>query len=626
MTHPIRYIPFFLFFALLFPLLFFLTLAVIQLDVSIPRQPSHNPAWGQENAITSRTLGGPDRTFLKVKGVSGKAAPNIFQKRYVFYRGNMNKASEVRRLIGIMKRAARVGYNGIVLGGGEYLRLENQPATYFSNFKKLKDTAQELGLVLIPYSMKQSDPTTKIADLAEALPVNGTKFIVDDRVAVPKADPPVGLKNPGFESFTWNQPTGWQIANSGAVMGIDRFIRHSGNASIRIQDPDGKKVRLRQVLSVKPFRAYEFSVWLKTQSFSDLDKKGLKLVVEGIDGQKMLYRMAPWGMGAPVAPTQDWKKYVIDFNSLDNTRVRIAFGAFADKDRKRTGKVWFDDAAIREVGLYQIVRRSSLPVVVTSWDGSTTYREGLDYEVKDQKLEIPPSSTIPDGAVLKVSWYQRGDMVPFGVPASACNEQYFSILRSQAERLNNLFSSPPGFFMRYNEWRVANWDPSCGALTGGKYMANVLRRSENLLRSVNPNYEIYVWSDMLDPYHNARPKYWLVKGSLEGTWQGVPLRTVIVNWGLRKDEKASLIFFSNKGYRQIIGGYYKSLNNVEEWLDAIDEVEAKGVQGIVGFMYTTWQQTPSGLGRYDDLERVADLIRQRGRWGTGPAFPNRTKK
>jgi hypothetical protein len=65
--------------------------------------------------------------------------------------------------------------------------------------------------------------------------------------------------------------------------------------------------------------------------------------------------------------------------------------------------------------------------------------------------------------------------------------------------------------------------------------------------------------------------------------------------------------------KQMIGGYYSSLDNVKEWLDAIDEAEAQGAGGIDGFMYTTWDDN------FADIENVAEIIKARGRWHDGAA-------
>jgi hypothetical protein len=57
----------------------------------------------------------------------------------------------------------------------------------------------------------------------------------------------------------------------------------------------------------------------------------------------------------------------------------------------------------------------------------------------------------------------------------------------------------------------------------------VTRRVE-LIHAVNPDAEVYAWSDMLDPNHNAHANYYLVDGDYTGSWEHVPRDLNIVAW------------------------------------------------------------------------------------------------
>ncbi len=520
-----------------------------------------------------------------------------------------------------MKRAAAVHYNGIVLGddGGQYIHLLTQPPEFFQNFARIRAQAKALGLTLVPYSFNPSQVTYADPTLAEAVPVQGTEFVVRQGEAT-LAPLPQLLLNPGFEEADGNQPAGWDVDKAGVVTFVDTDVKHSGKASLRVQDPsDGDKPyghgRHFQKVTVLPFHAYELSVWMKTDHFTRPDT--ISLYVAGNDGQQRdLYSNRDADMGDRVAPTQDWKEYTALFNSLTNTSIEVYAGTWGDTNTH--GKLWFDDMQLHEVGLADTVRRPSLPITVTSWDGAHIYKEATDYVVGDRRLTIPSGSAIAKGARLKVSWYQGATMVQDTPPASAKQARYFAIEEDISRRLDMLFGHPPSFMMTYDEWRVANWDPVGPPVTAGQYVAQTTRKSIALLRRINARYEIYVWSDMYDPHENAQPNYYAVNGSLAGSWLGLTPGTVVMTW--TSDAKA-LLFFSHLGLHQVIGGYYDSVDNVRDWLDKLDAVEAQGAHGIDGFLYTTWD------GDYTDLEAVAALIKARGRWGASPAFarPVRTK-
>ncbi|HLX60623.1 MAG TPA: hypothetical protein VKX17_05015 [Planctomycetota bacterium] len=554
---------------------------------------------------------------------AGEAAPktkNLFQRRYVLVFANLMRDADCEKVLSIARRAAAAGYNGIVLGAraGEYVDLfKHAPKeSYTSAFAELRKQMDLLHLALIPYAINPNEVGYAAPELSEAIPCRDTPFLVHDGIAEAVPDPAQLLANPGFEALHGNSPDAWSHDKPGVITFMDSEVKHGGNASLRIQDPgagDPKNGhgRLWQTVSVRPFRAFEFSIWLKTRDLTDADK--VQFHFQGVDGgQPLVYANREAGFGARVKATQDWTQYTVHFNSASNTKLQLFLGIWS---KRASGTLWFDDADLHEVGLFHTVRRESLPLTVVSADGAQTYDEGHDYAVGDGRLTIPKGSRIADGARLKVSWYQRAEMIgpPF---ANASHPKYFEVERGIAEKLDTLFVHPPAFMMTFDEWRVANWDPAGGNVTAGEYVAKTVRQSTALLKQINPRYELYVWSDMFDPNENALEKYFMANGPLTGAWKGLSNDTVVMTW---TGGAKALRFFSELGLKQMIGGYYSSLDNVKKWLDAVDEVEGGGANGIDGFMYTTWDDN------FTDIEKVAELIKARGRWQDGAAFGEKGK-
>jgi hypothetical protein len=112
-----------------------------------------------------------------------------------------------------------------------------------------------------------------------------------------------------------------------------------------------------------------------------------------------------------------------------------------------------------------------------------------------------------------------------------------------------------------------------------------------------PNAEIYIWSDMFDPNHNAHGNYFLVEGDFTGSWRHVPKDLVMVPWGGQPCEK-SLRFFAEQGFRTLGACFYdaRDLNQVKAWLPI-----AQQTPGMRGLMYTTWRQNYSLLPAFGDL-------------------------
>lgn len=99
---------------------------------------------------------------------------------------------------------------------------------------------------------------------------------------------------------------------------------------------------------------------------------------------------------------------------------------------------------------------------------------------------------------------------------------------------------------------------------------------------------------MFDPNHNAVDNYYLVNGTLKGSWDGLDKSMTILNWnGGKLGESAR--FFAGRGHKQVIAGYYDvdDLSGFTDW-----DTKAKGVPKVVGFMYTTWQQKYGLLDEY----------------------------
>ena len=123
-------------------------------------------------------------------------------------------------------------------------------------------------------------------------------------------------------------------------------------------------------------------------------------------------------------------------------------------------------------------------------------------------------------------------------------------------------------------------------MTAGGLLAWNVRKAAGIIRELRPDAEIWVWNDMFDPMHNAVDHFYAVNGTLKGSWKGLDKDVGIVNWhgGLMGKNSP---FFANLGLRQILSGYYDGDEDgsaIAQWKAA-----TKGIPGVVGAMYTTWE-------------------------------------
>ncbi len=557
---------------------------------------------------------------------------NCFEKRWIYFGGNITAAASTadanfNKLIELIHLAKAEGFNGIALsagGSGSYVAMLDPAATptnFYPNFALIVQAAKENGIELIPVGGGPEVPVSAAPDLIEALPVIDTPFIVQDRRAVP-----VGQSMISDNSFE-NNSSAWGLFEEKIGNVVYDLEPHTGSRSIKFSmaSTSSKSARLfRELKNLQPHTAYRVSFWIKTENYHP--DAAFRIQVTEPSNQAPMYSNASAGLGwgttngnwnasgNVLAATQGWTQYNLDFNTGNNTISYLYVGSWR-VDQMPAGKVWLDDIDIKQIGLAHTIRRTpaSLPVTVKSADGSITYVESVDYVVGKESLSLPPQSTIGEGVLLRVSAYQSAQNMTsmWGTPASACYQKFFDIQKQYYDNIHNLFEGPQKFFLYYDENRVLNWDPACGNITAGKYLADMIKKHQETLLQAYPNLELYVWNDMFDPKMNAIPKYWAVNGDLSNSWEGLKPNTVIVNWSNENTakRKASLEFFHGLGQKQMIAGYYDddaiSTGNVHSWMDALAQAESNGVTGVNGFMYTTWR----GNAGYAKVKEVAKYMR-----------------
>lgn len=494
---------------------------------------------------------------------------------WLYYSTNLQVNQNVDRLQAIWNRAAAAGYTHILLADSKFAKLGDlgdMTRTYFNNIERTRKIAADLKLQIVPalfhvgYSnaMLWHDP-----NLAEGLPVKDAPFLVKNSEARPVNDPPVSLGG---------KPT-WKDDNVALADGVATVRDSRGNA------------RLSWKLTVAPHRCYHVSVKIRTGDFT-----GEPRIAAIASDRSLQYE----SLG--IQRTQDWTEHHVVFNTMEFSTVNVYLGVWGDA----RGELQWKDWKIEEAGLVNVLRRPGAPCVVKG------YTEGKDYEpIIDPKMgriqwkgdynswhEPPAIKTrgIPDGTILRVSWYHPAIIYNGQVSCCPSEPATLELLADEARRMQQAWNAR-GYMMSHDEIRSLNTDESClrRNLDAGVILADNARYCTGLLKGR----DVYVWSDMFDPFHNARRDYYLVRGDLAGSWEGLHRDVIVVNWNFEK-RRESLKFFSDRGHRQVIAGYYDhDPHQIRQWLAA-----AGDIKGIVGVMYTTWQSN------FNDLEVFARLCRE----------------
>jgi hypothetical protein len=524
--------------------------------------------------------------------------------RWVYVSRSLRSESDVADIENIVKTASESGLNGMVLAAG-LDRLDRQSTDYFTRLEQVKQICNQNHIEIIPIVFSAGYGGSILAqnkNLAAGIPVRKALFVVDGSEAHFVPDSPAEIVNPGLEQYEGHRLTGYRLQDQpGVVSFVDRNVFHSGEASLRFEhfgDYEHGHARLMQELEVCPNRCYRVSCWVKTDALEPEDC--FRLMVLGTDGRNL----APWDPRVP--STSDWREVVMGFNSLHYNKVRIYLGAWGGEQ----GRFWIDELDAEEVGLLNVLRRPGTPVKVQSEQAGHAYEEGKDFAViTDPKLnfrfdhdptpiDIPPGSAIKDQQRLRVSYYHGMAINQGQVTVCMSEPEVYEIWARQA-RLMHEHLAPTKILLSMDEIRAGGSCRACKErkLSMAQILGDCVTQQAQIIREVNPETELFIWSDMFDPNHNAHDGYFLVDGDFTGSWNNIPKDLVIVCWYYVK-RRESLAFFSSLNFRTLAGAYYDgdTLENPKGWLEALN-----ATSGACGIMYTTWRNKYELLAPFGQL-------------------------
>jgi hypothetical protein len=172
--------------------------------------------------------------------------------------------------------------------------------------------------------------------------------------------------------------------------------------------------------------------------------------------------------------------------------------------------------------------------------------------------------------------------------------------------------APDGYMMSHDEIRHWGQDPSCTKTgkTLGQILAENVRQCFDIITAEDPGKPVYMWSDMVDPTHNAKKTgrpYYLCKGidPWVGSWEGLdPRVNVILWWGGNPKRDESTRFFVGRGNKVILS---TAINLMPAWME-----ESYRAGNGIGTMFTVWDKN------YSKMEDFAKMLND---WKPGTVTP-----
>jgi len=527
-----------------------------------------------------------------------------YADRFVYVSRSLTSDEQVADIDRITATAAAKGLNGMVLAAG-LERVDTWPADRLARLKRVQAMCSERGIDIIPilWSVGYGSGLGEDANLAVGLPCREVPFVAQDGALRFVPESPDLVRNGGFEEFAGQRFAAYAFHDRpGEVSVVDTAVRHGGAASIRFENFGAFEhghARFMQEIAVRPHRQYRVGCWVRSEDVAPAHS--FRLQVYGPDGC-----IAPREF--TLKPGSDWQEVSLVFNSGELTSVRLYGGLWGGK----AGRIWFDDLTLRPLALVNVLRRPGTPVSVRPVEGQQTFEEGRDFEpIRTARLNFsapscePPAVAIPAGSRIQPGQrllvdYYHGMAINQGQVTVCMSEPALYEFWTRSARALQQTLAPKRWFLSMDEIRGGGTCAACAArnLTMGQILADCIRRQCDIIRAVCPEATIYIWSDMLDPNHNAHDNYYLAKGTFAGSWEGLPKDLVMVPWYFDKREQ-SMAFLAEHGFPTLAGSYYDgdTMDNIMGWLETC--ARTRGCRGI---LYTTWQN------KYGLLEAFGDAV------------------
>jgi hypothetical protein len=426
----------------------------------------------------------------------GEKAP--LPHRWAMVRTQLESDADVEKIRGIAETAASHGLNGILLGAG----LDSLDALRPERLRRLQAVRRicsERRLDLIPSVFAPGYGGGLLGEdphLAEGLPVENALFVVRNGEASLQADPPVSLRNGGFEEWRTQALPGFEVSGGvGRTAFADAGEVREGKVSLRLENfasVENKAIRIGQWVKVQPRRLYRLRCQVKARDLRASD---------------------PFG----------------------ETRFQI---------------------------------------------------EVLGGEETSPVIQLLPGGAIREGERLRVGFYHSVFIYNDQVPLCLSEPRAYELWNERVRTIEGLLA-PRAWFLNADEHRALGTCQACkrSGRTLGAIQADSLTRQYRMIRALNPQAEVFVWSDMFDPHHNAgtdRKWYYLTEGSFADSWKEIPKDLVIVCWYFERRE-ASL-------------KHADDLSNPRDWLKSL-----AATPGAAGILYTTWLDKYELLGAFGDL-------------------------
>lgn len=507
------------------------------------------------------------RRFVNVTAIAACVVLSVasyageMSNRWVYVSVPMTEDANVATISNVVVTAKVGGFNGMLLSCGlDFLRF--WPKDRMDRLMAVKRICDDNGIEIIPaiWSFGYGALQNYGMSALEGVPVEGSPFVARGNDIVFDEASAVRMNIDA-------KPSEWQ-----RTKGFFRAI---------------------QRIKVSPHRRYRYRFEFRTVGLES--KQPFKVSVVDCGAQKQWHEKER--ITVEYKPTQDWTPVTYDFNSIDSSEYYLYTGFWSGVEK---GSVELRSQTLTEIPPCDVLLRPGAPRTLRGAVSGKVYEEGRDYTVprptypawkqgKDVvRLVRTASSSIKDGESLVFDAYAPA--VVDGQQVSICLSEpdlYERVVADSAAQIERVLS-PKSWLISIDEFRNGNLCAACRERnrTMGQIYADAITRLHGIIRKTHPGADILMWSDMIDPNHNAVAPYYNSRGGFVDAWKGIPKDITIACWYDRKSE-LSMKFFSERGFRTLAAAYYDETPPFEysrRWRDLVRRTD-----GARGIMYTTWR-------------------------------------
>ncbi|HEC76796.1 MAG TPA: hypothetical protein ENI33_06020 [Thermoplasmatales archaeon] len=492
---------------------------------------------------------------------------------------------------------------------------------FFKNESQWRDAYEEF----FEYSRERFiEPVPRLCSISSVAPfsfefyegwfVENESFIFNESFALPEKPFINLLPNGDFEidSDEDGIPDNWTVTSKpGAIWKIDNDS-YSGNHSMKLEVPEPTQNSTSSYLRIE-------IDGIEPDSYYCLLSKAKAKNITNVRPQLTIYTKNTSGEVGVVQSditwsTNGWIDFGCCIKTPSDTEKIVIYSRIQFPGK---GEFWVDNVRLYRVNgaLMNVIRASDTDIKVIDAVNKKIYVEGIDYEILNGTTSIKfsdsltpfrirrlPLGNISPGEEVMVSYdtylFYRATSYWSSAPCVAREEFYTEYIYPAIDKIvyylhpkiiNADADEIRGFYRDSRMMRKFNSNAEAIA-----YWAN---RTNNYLTSKDPQCRLWIWDDMVSPYHNGGVEDYQVRyGGLPGRMaeatenEWIDKSIIMDIWWYSdiwlSQMYASSKFFREKGY-DIAGSPWYEIENIESWSEILS-----AFQNSLGGVVTNWGDIP----------------------------------